>query len=353
MTLATLNENAIAGAMIKTRIFGLLPNGDHVYAFDLYGGGVDGSGLTATILSYGAILQSLRLPSQQDTGLDVVLGFDDLAGYLGDHPCFGTAIGRIANRTRGASFTVDEQVYTIPANDGLNNLHGGPCGFDRVNWEHEIDGERLILTHISPNGHQGFPGTVTAQIEFTLSGSTLGLDMRARTDQLTPLALTHHSYFNLTDGGASEVSDHELTVMCEHYLERGPDNVPTGRILSMSGSALDYTQAKRAAPDLDDCFVKHHDTDNTRVHKLAKIKSKTTGHMMIICSTQPALQIYSGAHIGDITGKNAAGYRANHGIALEPQNFPNAVNEKSFPSPLIGPEKLYHHSIRYTVKTGP
>ncbi len=329
--------------MITKRKFGTLPNGQDVYAFDL----TSQSGLRATILEYGAILQSLCLPS----GLDIVLGFDELAPYLGPHPSFGTAIGRMANRTREAAFSVDGTRFSMPANAGQHNLHGGPEGFDRRLWQGKIEGDYVVLTHTSPDGHQGFPGRVRAQMIFSLQKTTLSLDMMARTDKTTPINLTHHSYFNLTDGGVTPIDDHDLIVLCKKHLELDHDNIPTGRILNTSGTMLDYSRAKHPAPDLDDCWIKHHNAKNKSVKKLAKLMSSTTGHMIIICSTQPGLQVYSGAHIGEIIGKSGALYGPNHGIALEPQNFPNAVNEDSFPSPLLKPDALYHHTIRYTVKT--
>jgi len=175
--------------MITKREFGQLSNGQKVYAFDL----ISETGLHATILEFGATLQAFKLPS----GLDVVLGFDDLAGYVAPHPCFSAAIGRTANRTRAAQFEIDGQIYSIPANEGRNNLHGKPDGFDQALWTGEIDGERLVLTHTSPDGHQGYPGQVTAQMIFHIEGNTLSLDMTARSDKTTPINLTHHNYFNL------------------------------------------------------------------------------------------------------------------------------------------------------------
>lgn len=329
--------------MITRRLFGKLPNGHDVYAFDL----VSDKGLHATILEYGATLQSLRLPS----GLDIVLGFDDLQGYLGPHPYFGAAIGRVANRIQGAQFKINGELYEIPANEGRHNLHGGPDGFERALWQGGIDNDKLILTHISRDGHQGFPGRLMAQMVFSIQGHTLSLDMHAQTDKLTPINLTHHSYFNLTDGGmTSALVDHELSVFCEHYLGMKSDNIPSGDIRVTADSAMDYRQAKMIAPNLNDCFVKHQDMENKAVNKLAKLTSKTTGNMLIICSSQPSVQIYSGQYIPKIIGKSNAAYGPHHGIAIEPQNFPNAVNEKNFPSPLLAPKKLYQQMFRYTLK---
>jgi len=333
----------IISPMISRRKFGELPDGRDVHAFDL----LSDTGLRASFIEYGASLQSLRLPS----GLDVVLGFDDLAGYLGQHPCFGAAIGRVANRISGARFELGGETIILPANDGAHNLHSGPNGFDRALWHGEVQGDKLVFTHISPDGHQSFPGRVTAQMIVSLEGNTLSLDMTARSDKVTPINLTHHSYFNLTDGGKTPITDHELTILCEAYLEMDAENIPTGRIMANAGTNMDYRAGKTPSPRLDDCFVKHHDAANISVKKLAKLTSKTTGNMLIICSTQPAIQAYSGAHIPNIIGKSTAPYGPNHGIALEPQNFPNAVNETSFPSPLLEPETLYHQTIRYTLKT--
>ncbi|MEP1230266.1 MAG: hypothetical protein ABJG88_06290, partial [Litorimonas sp.] len=246
--------------MISRRTFGKLSNGHVVHAFDL----TSDTGLRAVVLEYGAILQSLRLPC----GLDVVLGFDNLTSYLGPHPCFGTAIGRLANRTRGAAFTIEDTRYLIPANEGPNNLHGGPDGFDRAIWKGEIQDGALILTHVSPDGHQGFPGRIEAQMTFKLSGNTLSLDMQAHADKATPINLTHHSYFNLTDGGKTSALDHDLTVLCEDYLDLDSANIPTGQILKTAGGSMDFQTPKSVTQSLDDCFVKHHDASNQSVKKL-------------------------------------------------------------------------------------
>ena len=337
--------------MIKQRKFGKISNQHDVHAFDL----TSSTGLSATVLNYGAIIQSLRLPS----GRDIVLGFDELEGYLGPHPNLGTIIGRVANRIENAAFSIDGKTYRLPANEGAHNLHSGPDGFDRVLWDAKIDQngiaqngnnqDRLILTHSSPAGHQGFPGQLDVQIIFQTLGNTLRLDMSAHCDKACPVNLTHHSYFNLTDAGRSKISDHDLTVLCQEYLDMQADQIPSGRILPVSGTPYDFQTPKAAPPDLDDCFVKHHNAHGGAMQPLVRLRSKTTGTELIVSSTQPSVQIYSGAHIEPMIGKTDISYGPNHGIAIEPQNFPNAVNEDGFPCPILRAGETYHHRIDYTL----
>jgi len=317
--------------MIKVREFGKLQNGESVTAYNF----VTEAGFKATILSYGATLQSLTFPN----GINVVLGFDKLESYLGDHPCLGAVIGRVANRIGRANFQVDGVNYDISANEGTNSLHSGPEGFDRVNWVGEIEGDTLILRHTSPDGHQAFPGNLKTELRFRFDGHTLSLDMKATTDKATPVNLSYHPYFNLTDGGASSCEDHTLEILTEHYTPLSPTSLPTGEIASVDNTAFDFRMVRPIPQDwvLDHNFVKHQDSQNKAVKKLAKLSSITTGHKVIICATHPGLQVY--------TGQKA-------GVAIEPQNFPNAVNIPNFPDSILRPEDTYHNIIRYTFRTG-
>ena len=333
--------------MISQHIFGHMPDGTKVLAYTLR----SETGLKATLVEYGATLQSLILPN----GQDIVLGFDNLERYLQPHPCFGAAIGRVAGRIKQAEFTIKGQLFNLPKNDGAHNLHGGPQGFDKALWQGHVenndsDQERLILTHICPDGHQGFPGQVTVQMIFSLHQDSLSLDMHAQSTVVTPINLTHHSYFNLSNSGSAPIDDHRLEIFCDHYLETDAANIPTGQIKSTKHSDFDYAAPREIARDLDDCFVKHDRIDNAPMKKLARLSSLTTGHRLIICSTQPALQAYSGGHMGHHIGKAGIAYDNYHGLSLEPQNFPNAINEQGFPDCLLHPNTPYHQKIRYTLR---
>jgi len=329
--------------MIKIENFGHLPCGDPVLAYSFE----TDQGFRATILSYGATLQSLRYPD----GQDVTLGFGSLQGYLGDHPYFGAAIGRVANRISHASFEIDGQNYDLPKNEGHNNLHSGPKGFDRVNWAGEVKGETLILRHTSQEGHQGFPGKLMTELHFTFQGNTLELNIQAQINKACPVNITYHPYFNLTNGGAFPCTDHQLEIPASYYTEKDSENIPTGEILRTAhSSAFNYSDPKTIENNniLDQNFVVASPwADSRNMHKMAKLSSNITGRKIIVCSTYPCLQAYTGHGIGKIIGKGGVTYGPNHGIALEPQGFPNAINTHKFPSNILTPHKIYNHTISY------
>ena len=328
--------------MITTRDFGYLPDGDVVTAFDF----TTEAGFTATILSYGATLQSLIFPD----GTDVVLGFDNLEGYLGEHPYFGAVIGRIANRTGEAYFDINDMRYDIPANEGVNNLHSGPQGFDRVNWAYEIKDNALILRHTSPDGHQGFPGKLQTELRFQFDNTTLVIEIRASTDKATPVNITYHPYFNFTNGGKTPCTDHMLEIFADDVMQKNEEHLPTGMFLPNT-----YNKARRISDtesqNLDYNFVIRTPPE-TGMFKHAKLWSETTGHKIIICSTQPCLQAYTGKSIPSLKGKAGRVYGPNHGIALEPQGYVDSFNHDNFPTALLKPDETYNHKINYTFRPG-
>ena len=349
MTRACLeNQNAYANVMITSRDLGKLNSGERVTAYDL----VSEAGFRATILSYGATLQSLTFPD----GLDVVLGFDDLQGYLGEHPYFGCAVGRVANRISGARFDINGQRYELPKNENGNNLHSGPIGFDRVNWVGDIDGQTLILRHTSPDGHQGFPGELQTELRFTFEGSKLSLHIEAIVNKPCPVNISWHPYFNLTDGGATPCTDHQLQIHASFYTRTGAENLPTGDMTRAPCSLRYRYNDPRPITEndvLDQNFVvnSRYNREGNMV-KMAKLSSNTTGHKVIICSTETCLQAYTGCHIPGIIGKSGTRYGPNHGIALEPQSYPDALNQDNFPDNVLQPGKIYSHEINYTFRPG-
>lgn len=323
--------------MITERFFGRLPSGAVVTAYDL----MTESGLSATVLSYGARLQSLIFPD----GTDIVLGFDTLDDYLRDPFYFGAVIGPVANRISHAQFTLNDVVHRIPSNEGANNLHSGPDGFDRQNWYGNIKGDSLVLTHDSPAGYQGFPGAVSVRLEFRFVGATLTLNMTVTTRAATPINLTYHPYFNLSGGGT--VTDHTLQTFSDHYTPIDAVGLPTGEISAVT-SALDFRKAKRISDNhgVDHNFV----VSGSGVKKVAKLCSTTTGHKVIICSDAPGLQVYTGAALGKIFGKKRVIYGPYAGVALEPQSPPDSVNHSAFPDIILRAGQTYHRVIKYTFK---
>jgi len=276
--------------------------------------------------------------------------------YLGDHPYFGAAIGRVANRISGAGFEIEGKRYNLPQNELNNNLHSGPNGFDRVNWFGEIEGDTLILRHISPDGHQGFPGELLTELRISFAKAKLSVHIQAVIDKPCPVNITYHPYFNLTDGGATPCSDHQLQINSNFYTHSTFGNIPTGQqSRTPCCPTYGYNRPKYVKSDdyLDQNFViKTPGFYEGKMVKMAILSSDTTGHKIILCSTEPCLQAYTGAYIPKLTGKSGANYGANHGIALEPQSYPDAVNQDKFPSNILRPGELYSHKINYTFRPG-
>ena len=342
------NQNPYAKSMITSRKFGTLPSGEIITAFDLE----SEAGFRATILTYGATLQSLTFPN----GQDVVLGFDNLEGYLGKHPYFSSAVGRVASRIGGARFQIDGIEYALSKNEGENNLHSGPEGFERAIWESEIHDQTLILRHTSPDGHQGFPGELLTELRFNFQGHRLSLNIQAAIDKACPVNITYHPYFNLTNQGATPCTDHDLQIYADFHTPKDSENIPTGEILPTSpDSSFDYKspQTIKEKDTLNENFIlKAIGAENRDMVKMAQIRSRTTGHKVIICSTQMCLQLYSGSHIPRLKGKAGVTYGSNHGVALEPQSFPDAVNQINFPDNILRPGEIYNHTISYTFRPG-
>src|SRR5689334_4978726 len=221
--------------------FGKLPDGRAVDLFTLR----NKSGIEARVMTYGGIIVSLQTPDRTGKLDDIVLGFDNLEGYLHDPPYFGAIVGRYANRIAKGRFTLDGVTYQLPVNNGPNSLHGGIRGFDKVVWEatpfERVDGVGVILRHVSPDGDQGYPGTLRAQVTYTLADSgALAVDYRATTDKATPVNLSQHSYFNLTGGARRDILDHVLMLNADRFTPVDSTLIPTGDLPSVAGTPFDF-----------------------------------------------------------------------------------------------------------------
>ncbi len=323
--------------MITIQSFGTLPNGEDVQAFTLR----SPKGLSVTLLSYGATLQSFCLPD----GRDIVLGFDDLDGYLGDHPYFGAAIGRVANRIENGRFQIDSTPYQVTQNEGTHSLHSGPNGFDRVNWDGQIEGGAVIFRHHSPDGHQGFPGTVKTEFRYALDDEGLRIDMRAKTDAPTPINLTAHSYFNLGD---AVTCNHALSLKASHFYKTDEDGINHGQLCAIENSDFDFLASKK----ISETEIDHHfSVAGSGMRAMATLFSPDSLTRLRILSDQAGLQIYTAANMGSLTGKKGRAYGPFSGIAFEPQSPPNSVNLPNLPNIILHPEDIWAKSIIYKVET--
>jgi len=307
------------------------------------------SGVTAVLLSWGATLARLLVPDRQGVPADVVLGFDDLAGYTGPHPHFGGTIGRYANRIAGARFSLGGRVHRLSANEPPHHLHGGAIGFDRRPWRSQAfqaAGEAGVVFRLeSADGDQGYPGALQAEARYALSeAGELRVELSARADAPTVVSLTQHAYWNLGGGGSVDVLDHELEVAADSYLPVDRQRIPTGEIAPVAGTALDFRrpralrEALRDAPDgLDHNLVLRRDGAVA-----AKLRDPRTGRVLELSTTAPGLQLYAGGGLdGSCRGRGGVAYQRHAGLCLEPQRFPDAPNRPGFGTVVLEPGGRY------------
>jgi len=323
------------------------------------------NGLVLKVMTYGAAITQLWLPDRQGRSADVVLGFDDLAGYLNANPYFGVTVGRVANRIRNATFTLEGHTYRVAANDHGNHLHGGVKGWDKVVWtattSRSPDGPVLTLRYLSKDGEEGYPGTVTAEVSYTLSNSNqLKIAMRATTDRTTLVNMAQHSYFNLAGEAAGSVAEHVLRLDAAAYTPGDPV-IPTGEVKPVAGTPFDFTTAKPVGRDLkaaggtpigyDHNFVV--DGPPAAMRPVALLREPGSGRVLRLASNQPGVQFYTGNYLdGSAIGKGGRPYRQYAGLCLETQVFPDAINVDAWRDQVIlSPGQTYAHDMLLTFAT--
>ena len=336
---------------IEKAPFGTTPDGGQVDIYTL----TNANGLTARIMTYGAIVVSLQVPDREGNLGDIVLGYDDLASYIENvnNPYFGAIVGRYGNRIAGGKFTLDGVEYQLATNDGPNHLHGGDKGYDKVVWSAEpleLDGAvALKLSYTSPDGEEGYPGTLQIQVTYTLTDDNeLRVGYEATTDAPTVVNLTHHSYFNLTCC-ARDILAHELMLNADRYTPVDETLIPTGEILEVAGTPMDFTTAKPIGQDIDlvpggydHNFVLVRDAGGLSL--AAKVVEPGSGRVLEIYTTEPGIQFYSGNFLnGNNVGKGGIAYGKHFGFCLETQHYPDSPNKPDFPSTVLSPGETYTH----------
>jgi aldose 1-epimerase len=317
--------------------FGTLADGRAVQAVRLaWPGGVE-----AEILDYGAVVRSLRFGE-----IETVLGFDTLEAYVADRAYQGCVVGRCANRIDHARFEIDGRAFQVEANEGPNVLHGGPVGFGRRLWILErSDDLSATLSYRSPEGEEGFPGTLDARIKFRLAGaSALEITWLAQASAATPVNLTHHLYFNLSGDPSTSVLDHVFGIEADAITPVRPDLIPTGELMPVDATPFDLRQART----LGEILAERHPQltigggfdHNWMLKGPARLACPRTGLSMTLTTDQPGLQVYSGQGL-------TAPFAAHGGIALEPQGFPDAVNHANFPNVVLRPGQTYRRRAVY------
>ncbi len=340
---------AQAKTIITKQSFNQLNDGTPVEIYTLRSGKIE-----ARITTYGGIIVSLRVPDRKGNTDDVVLGYDSLSQYVANSPFFGAIIGRYGNRIAHGSFTLDGKTYSVPKNNGENSLHGGTRGFDKVVWKAKPLKDGIELTYVSKDGDQGYPGTLTATIHYTLSADTLHIEYFATTDKATVVNLTNHSYFNLAGQGKDTILQHQLKINASHFTPVDSTLIPTGELKSVEGSPFDFrtsTAIGQRIDAADDQLVKGKGYDHNwvldktpgKLTEAAELYEPVTGRVLQVLTTEPGLQFYSGNFLdGTITGKQGRVYLKRSGLCLETQHFPDSPNHPNFPSTELKPGERYH-----------
>lgn len=361
MTGAFLRPDSNGAA--QRSLFGTLPDGRPVEAITL----ANARGMSATILTYGATLQALLVPDRDGCLADVVLGHGTLAPYLAAPQYFGATVGRVANRIAGGRFHLDGTAYAVQPNDGPSALHGGQRGFDKANWQvAEIDATAVSLAHVSPDGDQGFPGTLDTRVTYRLSDTNdLHIEYAARTDRPTIVNITNHAYWNLAGEGAGTAMDHRLQIFGDHFLPTDANAIPTGEFRSVADTPFDFRQPTPVGARLgvaDEQIRVGHGYDHNWVllpsrdgacRPVARLEEPVSGRILEIWSDQPGLQFYSGNFLdGSSVGKSGHSYQRGDAVALEPQQFPDTPNQPAFGSIRLAPGDIYRHRMILHFRVG-
>jgi len=375
LTLSTMALFATASASsaghrptITKASFGSLADGTPVDIYTL----TNSRGMEVKILTYGGILQSIKVPDRHGRFTNVTLGFDNLADYVAKSPYFGCITGRYANRIAKGQFQLNGQTYQLPINNPPNSLHGGDVGFDKHVWAATPVKDRhsvgLVLRFTSPNGDQGYPGRLANRVTYTLTNrNEIRMDYRARlvgnSNLKTIINLTNHAYWNLAGEGSGDINDHELLLKASHYTPVDSTLIPTGAIDPVAGTPMDFTRSTRIGKRIRDNFPQlvigrgydHNwvlDRHGSGLELAARLKDPRSGRVLEVLTDQPGIQFYSGNFLdGTLYGTSHRAYRQGDGLALETQHYPDSPNHPDFPSTVLAPGQRYETTSVYRFST--
>jgi aldose 1-epimerase len=320
-------------------------------------------------MTYGAIITSLKVPDRNGKPGDVVLGFDSLEGYLKGHPYFGAVMGRYGNRIAKGRFKLGGKEYTLAKNNGENSLHGGLKGFDKQVWTAKdvstADAASVEFTYVSKDGEEGYPGTLTTTVTYTLAAANeLKIDYHLSSDKETVANVTNHSYFNLSGQGEGDILGHDVMLNADRFTPVDAGLIPTGELRPVRGTPFDFTQpaaiGARVNQD-DEQLMRGKGYDHNFVlsggggtlELAARVHDPKSGRLMEVMTTQPGVQFYIGNFLdGTLTGKGGKVYKQRYGFCLETQHFPDSPNQPAFPSTVIKPGEPFHSTtvFRFTAR---
>jgi len=319
------------------------------------------NGLVAQITNYGAIIVSIFVPDRKGNFSDIVQGYDNISDYInGNSPYMGAVCGRCANRIAGGKFSLAGKQYSLAVNNGPNHLHGGIKGFNKVVW-HVVNasGSGIKMEYFSVDGEEGYPGSLKVSVTYTLTDANeLRTDYVATSDKATVVNLAGHSYFNLAGEGSGSVYDQELMINGRFFTPTDETNIPTGEILSVKGTPLDFTNAKKIGQDIDKedeqlRFGAGYDHNWVLDHRTgtlglaASAHDPFSGRVMEVYTTQPGVQLYTANWIDGEKGKGGRKYGRRWAFCLETQHYPDAINKPHFPSTILNPGEEYKHICMY------
>lgn len=349
---------------IEKTTYGQLPDGQTADLFTLR----NAAGMTAKITNYGGILVELTAPDKEGKFEDVTLGLDSLSSYVKNNPFFGALVGRYGNRIAKGKFTLDGKPYTLFVNNMGNHLHGGKVGFDKVLWTAtpvEGDEPALKLAYTSKDGEEGYPGNLSVTVTYTLQkDNALKIDYQATTDKPTVVNLTNHTYFNLTGGAKRDVMDHVLTLNADRFLPVDETLIPTGKLQPVSGTPFDFTKPTVIGSrinDSTDTQIKYGggydhawvlNGEAGSLKKAATVYEPTSGRVMEVSTTEPAVQFYTGNFLnGKVVGREGFPYKKRYALCLETEHYPDSPNQPSFPTTTLRPGETYKTTTIYQFST--
>jgi aldose 1-epimerase len=353
-------DNSAKHATVEKSSFGKLSDGTEIEQYTL----TNAKGAVAKVITYGATLSELWIPDKAGKNADVVLGFDNLASYAGEHPFFGATVGRYGNRIAKGKFSLDGKEYSLFLNNGPNSLHGGKVGFNRKVWKAEpvrvTHGSGVKFTYVSMDGEEGYPGTLTVHVTYELDDdNSLKISYHASTDKPTVVNLTNHSYFNLSGAGSGDILKEVLQLDADHYTPVDDTLIPTGELKSVEGTPFDFRKpAAIGARNSQIPGIAGYDHNfvlngaSGKVRKIGELSDPVSGRQMEIFTSEPGVQLYVSLGLdGSIKGIGGA-YQKFGALCLETQHFPDSPNHPQFPSTLVRPgedlqtETIYKFSAK-------
>lgn len=340
---------------ITTKKFGTTKNGEEVTLYTI----TNSKGVSVSAIDFGAIIVNLMVPDKDGVLGDIVLGFDDVAGYEVNGCFFGSFIGRHGNRIGQAKFTLNGTEYQLEKNDGENNLHGGTPGYHKVMYKADTTDNSVTFSRVSPDMEQGYPGTLTLAVTYTLTeDNELRIDYTAESDKDTLYNPTNHSYFNLKGHDGGSIESHEVMLKANGFTETSDDLIPNGTIVDVTGTPMDFRTKKAVGRDINEDYhpliaaggYDHNfvlDKPEGELAKVGEVSEPSTGRTMEIYTDLPGMQMYSGNFIVKEDGKNGAEYTKRTGICFETQYFPNSINLPQFKSCVLKAGEKFNSTTIY------